>query len=75
MTPLPPALFLPTLALPKLCLFEAPILDLVFPMPVPLAKDEPDVARCDANLAMTFDREMRGFRPGSTFGLTGMGGF
>lgn len=44
-------------------------------MLAPLATDDPDAARCDANRAMTLEREMRGLRPGSTLGFIGMGGF
>lgn len=50
------------------------MLERVFPLG-PLTVDDPDAALCDANFAMTFDLEMRGFRPGSTFGFTGTGGF
>lgn len=68
----PAALPLPIFAPPKLRLC-APILDRVLPPEVMVVVAE--ASRCDANLAITFDREMRGLRPGSTFGLGGMGGF
>ena len=63
----------------------APILDRVFPraafVPVPAPVAAPSVAtrvtsasRCEASLAITLEREMRGLRPGSTFGFGGIGG-
>ena len=63
----------------------APILDRVFPraafVPVPAPVAVPAAAtrvtsasRCEASLAITLEREMRGLRPGSTFGFGGIGG-
>ena len=67
----PVAIPFPIFAPPKLL---APILDRILLLPVP-AIDDPDAARCDASFAITFEREMRGFRPGSAFGLIGRRGF
>lgn len=55
----------------------APILDRVLPRdaPTPAPKAVASAARCDASLAMTLEREMRGLRPGNTLGFGGIGGF
>lgn len=55
----------------------APILDRVLPRdaPAPAPKAVASAARCDASLAMTLEREMRGLRPGNTLGFGGIGGF
>jgi hypothetical protein len=55
-----------------LCLFPAPMLDRVLPLAA-FDIDDPDAARCDASFAITFEREIRGFRPGSTFAFIGTG--
>ena len=34
----------------------------------------PSASRCEASLAITLEREIRGLRPGSTFGFGGIGG-
>jgi hypothetical protein len=56
----------------------APMLERTLPpaLSVPALALEPEpAALCEASLAITLDREIRGLRPGRTFAFSGAGGF